>query len=837
MNFVRALLTLALITTCNGASFAKPLEKVSIQFHWLHQFEFAGFYIAKEKGYFSDAGLDVTILPFSKSKTAVVDAVVSNQAQYGVSYSSLVFDFHKDKPVVALAAIFQDSPLVLMTRNDPDIKTPKDLLDKNVMISGDALNAAPIMALLFSHGLLRSDVIRQNHSYNVEDLISKRTDAMTAYISNEPFHMREHGHDYRIFDPKESGLSFYGNFLFSSQAEVQEHPERVKAFVDASLKGWRYAFENIDETIRLIQSKYNEQNKSYESLLFEANALKKLAIKRGIAIGDLNLKKLEKASDAYRLMGIKLSGKPLEMFVWEGARREQDIQLSFSPAEKDFIETTVVQAATTTNWAPFSFVDPETAAAVGIGYDFWEQIVNTAGLQSRVTKFDSFLDELKSIRNKTQDVIYSVGRTKERDAYSLFTVPYARFPLAIATSKDENFIPDPSHLFGRKIAIGRNFTAHKMMARVYPEIDYLPVNNVKDGLQAVTSGEAFAFIDIMPVLAYSINQYGFTNLKISGNTGLVFDLRIMVRDDYPELVSIANKVISQIPSGKKQEILNRWFNVRYEQSIDYQETLPYVIAVLVIAAMIFFWMFQAKQQAQRANRAKSEFLALMSHDLRTPLNAIMGFSDMIRTQTLGPLGNSRYEEYAADIHKSGSLLVNLINDILDLSKIEAGRYELAEETVNISDLIDTSISQCAVLAHPSRIEVEKRIPDNLPHLKGDERVLIQILNNLVSNAIKFSHEEQRVEIGASVSAKNSIVIEVHDTGIGMTQTELSKVLKPFEQADRKEVRRQAGTGLGLYLCHSLMELFSGELKITSTVGVGTTVTLVFPATRTLASIQ
>ena len=310
----------AISSPASAAEAEHPLEKVSVQFHWLHQFEFAGFYVAKEKGYFAEAGLDVTILPYLGGKTDVVDMVTSNKAQYGVSYSSLVFDYFNNQPVVALAAIFQDSPLVLLSRDDDDIKTPADLMGRKVMIGGDALNSAPIMALLFSHGLLRTDIVKQDHSYNVEDLISGRTDAMTSYVSNEPFHMQEHGEGFRIFDPKEAGLSFYGNLLFSSDDEIKNHPERSKAFVQAALKGWAYAFENIDETIRLIQEKYNEQNKSFEALKYEAEALKKLAIKKGLAIGDLDVKKLEKAVDAYRLMGIKMADKSLNEFVWHDAR-------------------------------------------------------------------------------------------------------------------------------------------------------------------------------------------------------------------------------------------------------------------------------------------------------------------------------------------------------------------------------------------------------------------------------------------------------------------------------------------------------------------------------------
>jgi len=840
--FVILALALALATTLAvtpgpaAAQRTDPQQKITLHLNWMHQFEFAGFYVAKEKGYYAAAGLDVDIRELTpQSDTDVVTAVLSGDGNYGIGYSSLIFDFHKERPVVALAAILQDSPLVLMTRDDPTVETPADLKGKRVMISGDALNAAPIMALLSRHGLGRADIRAMAHSHDVDDLIAGRTDAMTAYRTNEPFQMREKGAGYRLLDPKEWGLAFYGDFLFTSQDEVQRHPVRTRAFVDATLRGWREAFDDIDATVALIREKYNSQGKTAAALTFEGRALKALALKMGVDFGHIDLQRLARASDVYRLMGIKLSQRPLDDFVWSGATAHPAREIRLTPEEAAFVRDKVVRAATTTNWPPFAFADPDTGTPLGIGSDFWKLVVDAVGLKTEIATFDSFQAELNAIRDKRRDLVYSVGDTGERRGYALFSEPYARFPLAIATSKDENFIPDPSHLAGRKVAVGDDFTAHRIMAEAFPDLDYMPVANVREGLQAVSSGAAYAYIDIMPALAYSINQHGFTNLKISGDTGLVFALRFMVRDDYPELQSIANKVIAAMPTGTKQEILNRWINVQYQQGIDYNRYLPYALAVLIAAALVFYWMFHAKQQAQRANRAKSEFLALMSHDLRTPLNAIMGFSDMIRSQALGPLGNPRYEEYAGDIHKSGSLLVNLINDILDLSKIEAGRYELADEAVDVGELIEASISQCAILAHPAGIEIAGRIPDGLPQLSGDERVLTQILNNLISNAVKFSHDGGTVEVKASLNARGAIIISIVDTGIGMTQNELKRVMKPFEQANRNDVRRGDGTGLGLYLCQSLMGLLGGTMTITSEPGLGTTAILVFPPARTLSA--
>ena len=348
--------------------------------------------------------------------------------------------------------------------------------------------------MLFSNNVLGSDLRRQTHSHNVTDLIAGRTDAMTAYIGNESYNLDELGQEIVILDPKNSGLSFYEDILFTSQDEVEGHPGRVAAFRNATIRGWDYAFDNIDETVDVILEKYNEQGKSRESLVYEANALKPLAYSGDIPLGDLDLRKLEKTENVYRLMGVKLSTRSLDDLVWSRLATN-DAAIEFSPNERRFIEETKIVAATTTNWIPIAFVDAEMREPGGIGHDFWRLISDAAGLKDEVVKFDSFVQELESLRKKEIDLIFSAGMAEERKSYSLFSEPYASFPLAIVTSKDENFIPDASHLEGRTIAIGRNFTAHQMMRAAFPDFRYMPVENVRDGLQEVSRGNAYAFVE------------------------------------------------------------------------------------------------------------------------------------------------------------------------------------------------------------------------------------------------------------------------------------------------------------------------------------------------------
>ncbi len=239
----------------------------------------------------------------------------------------------------------------------------------------------------------------------------------------------------------------------------------------------------------------------------------------------------------------------------------------------------------------------------------------------------------------------------------------------------------------------------------------------------------------------------------------------------------------------------------------------------------------ARRQAEEANRTKSEFLANMSHELRTPLNAIIGFSDIMKMGALGPHGDPKYEEYSTDINDSGRHLLELINDILDLSKIEAGKLELDEDDIDTARVIQSCIVLVKERATNCGVTLKMEIPQELPALRYDERKLKQILINLLSNAVKFTPPGGTVTIKTWSRPDSGYVFQVADTGIGIALEDIPKALSSFGQVDSKLARKYEGTGLGLSLTKSLVELGSGSLDLQSEVGVGTTVTVRFPKER------
>jgi two-component system cell cycle sensor histidine kinase PleC len=245
---------------------------------------------------------------------------------------------------------------------------------------------------------------------------------------------------------------------------------------------------------------------------------------------------------------------------------------------------------------------------------------------------------------------------------------------------------------------------------------------------------------------------------------------------------------------------------------------------------------EARRHAEQANIAKSQFLATMSHELRTPLNAIIGFSEVLKSELLGPHHVPQYKEYAGDIHSSGQHLLNLINELLDLSRIEAGKYELNEEAVSLIDVAEDCQRMMELRARSKGIELVFSTGDNLPKIWGDERAIRQVVLNLLSNAIKFTPQQGKVTLVVARSADGGQLISVRDNGPGIPDSEIETVLSSFGQGSLAQKTAEQGAGLGLPIVQRIMDLHQGRFDLFSKLRFGTEVIATFPRARVMDAL-
>ena len=294
MKFLLALFLL--VITLNSSD----LKKIKLELLWTHQFEFAGFYMAKEKGFYKDSSLDVEILDGFKKNT--LDDVESGKVEFGVTSSKIIHEVNKGREFVALASIFQNSPYAWVVRKDSNITNLQDFIGKRVMHQEHSLDNIELLAMLKVNGVDSSNINFIPTSYNINDLIDKKCDIMSAYVSNEPYELEKHNIEYKLFTPIENGIDFYGDILFTSQEYLNTNPHTVKSFREASLKGWKYAFDNIEETIKLIKEKYNSEL-SLNHLRYEANILKQQSLYPFIAVGTMDESRWQTIANSFKDLG------------------------------------------------------------------------------------------------------------------------------------------------------------------------------------------------------------------------------------------------------------------------------------------------------------------------------------------------------------------------------------------------------------------------------------------------------------------------------------------------------------------------------------------------------
>ena len=321
---------LFLVIFLNIDLYSKDLTKVTIQLSWFDQFQFAGYYMAKEQGFYKDAGLDVEILPFSLGMN-IQKMVNDGDVDFAIGRENLILEKAKYPKIIALAAIFQATPLVLLTTKDSGIDSFNKFENKKLMRTKDDGSEVSIKAMLASSKIDVKSIAQVEHSHNIYDLIEKRVDIISAYTSKAPYILQKEQIKYNIFYPKDYGFDMYSDFLITNIDKYNNDYNIVEKFKKASLKGWEYAYNNIEKSVDIIFEKYNTQNLSKEELIFEANELKKLSYLNISRLGDMKQEKVQRIYDLYNVMGYINNEFKIDNFIGydKKSRLEKWLYLKF----------------------------------------------------------------------------------------------------------------------------------------------------------------------------------------------------------------------------------------------------------------------------------------------------------------------------------------------------------------------------------------------------------------------------------------------------------------------------------------------------------------------------
>ncbi len=315
--FSKALTYLLLLISIEAAG----QETVNLQLRWKHQFQFAGYYMAIEKGFYQTYNIKVNLIENTENTKTPLEKIINREVEFAISGSGIVIAKMQEKPVVALAAISQTSPLVWISLKNKHLNRPHDLINKNLPIISQ-VESAELLALFKKEGIELSKLNMIKSQFNVDDLINGKVDVLNAYASNEPFLLEQNNIDYTLITPMDYGVNFYSDVLITNQQYAEQHPELVENFTQASLQGWQYAFNHIDETVALIHQKY-APNKSLEHLKFEAKKLKELAMPDLVSIGHMNPGRWQQIANTYQELGMADDDHNIDGLIYQ--RKTQDL--------------------------------------------------------------------------------------------------------------------------------------------------------------------------------------------------------------------------------------------------------------------------------------------------------------------------------------------------------------------------------------------------------------------------------------------------------------------------------------------------------------------------------
>lgn len=825
---LKFLLTIIFLTT---TLYSSELKKVTLQLAWFDQFQYAGYYIAKEKGFYKELGLDVEIVPFSFDKNIIKD-VNDGKIDFAVGRENLILEKQKYPNIVALAAIFQASPLILISKKDSKIEKIEDFANKRIMTTRDDAEEASLKAMLVSR---KVDIKTLNfipHSHNIKDLINSKTDLISAYTSKAPFFLNKYNIKYNTFLPKDYGFDMYSDFLYTNSQLIATDPNIAILFKNASMKGWEYAYSNISEATELILNKYNTQNLTKEELIFEANELKKLSYYETKKLGEISYEKLKRIYDLYNVLG--LVEKPIDVseFIFK-----PDNNLIISNIEKNFLnEKEILNLCIIPNYMPYS--DVVDGKFIGFVADYMALVENSIKKPIKFVQTKSIAESFTFIKEKKCDILPMAIKTKERESYLSFTKSYLNLPLVLITKSGEIFTDDLRNLKNKKVSIVDNYAFFNTLKNKYKNIEFVKVKNLDEGFEKVLNDENFAHIDFMQSSWYKIQTDYMSKLQISAKLDESEDISIAVLKENTVLSNILDKVVLSIDKASSTEILNKWVIKDNKKEFNYNLLLQISFVVFIIFSLGVYRQIllnKANKRLKYLVDLKTKKLQNVNKRLSIRIKRILEKSQQkdrilaqqqkmvsmgqmienIAHQWRQPLSVISTNASAIKLKKEMNLLkddelIKTVEQIVNTSKylsqtIDDFRYFFRPQKDKEIFSLTSCIKKCLDLINENFVQNNIKIIYKLEDINvlGYETELIQVLINILNNskdAFVQNNIDKKLIFITLKEINKKVHIEIYDNALGVSQNILDKVFEPYFTTKYKS----SGTGIGLYMSKEIV---------------------------------
>ena len=695
------------------------------------------------------------------------------------------------------------------------------------MITQEQYEFASLQSMLISENISLKEIKRIKHSFDVDDLINHKTDLMIAYTTNEPFILKEKGYESKIFHPKDYGFDFYEELLFTSKEFATNNPKLVKDFYDATLKGWYYAFENIEEVSQLIYEKYNPQNKSLDSLIFEANEMKKLVYDENKKIGTITKEKINLIINTYKVLGLMKNSVDIDDLIY--TKHLNDSFLLTKEEQSYLTHKKELKICIDPDWMPFEEI--RNNKHIGISADYIDIIKNKLNIPITLAPTKTWSESLKYAKEKACDIIPLIVKTQNRQKYLNFTTPYIKLPLVMAGGIEDSFIEDINQFKDKKIGISKDYAFEEILKAKYPQLNFVPVKNLKDGLEQIQKGNISGFIGNLTSIGITIQKDYIGQIKIIAKLDDNLEAGIASRKDEPLLNSILQKALDSIDLKQKEEIYNKWVYVNYQKEISYVffNKIFALIIVLIIILVLVYRQYLLKQMNKKLyekieiemkkNEEKhrisiqqsrmasmGEMLENIAHQWRQPLSTISVVASGIKLKKeLNILNDEELDDALSHIKNATQYLSNTIEDFRNFFS-----KDKISSNINIRSTINKTIDLVSSTFAKEGITLVRNIQDI--NFASFENELIQVLMNILINAKDAleNKQSQKLIIIKVKQHKNNIIITIKDNAGGINEDIIDKIFEPYFTTKHQF----NGTGIGLYMSKLISEKhLDGEIIV------------------------